>query len=163
MSLQSNGGDVSVCIEKAKLKAIPDTNHLIHRVPTIFYNKVFDSVVPKHIILPISCTWNNDFGCITFNQSMENVLDRIQLVDARFTKIYDIAAKRLEVSFLQGRTNKIKWLNTDNQHTKYIIPLIGHGGMYNIVLFLKDIVKDLSIFGVKWQEKVVECLRTFQE
>lgn len=164
MSLQSSGGDVIVDIKKAKLKTKSIfTERIMHRMPTTFYNKVFDGVVPKYITVPVSCTWSNDFACITFNKAMNDILDRIHLVDAKFTKIYDIAAKRLEVFFLQDKSNKVKWLDAGTKHTKYIIPLVGHGGMYNIVLLLKNIIKDLSIFGVRWQEKVVECAQTSQE
>jgi hypothetical protein len=175
MSLQSHGGDVVVEITHAKLKdafLLPKTVH--GRTPVTFFSKTFDEVVLDKITIPMSSTWNDTYACLYFDRSMSNVLDRIELIDPSNTTIFCIAAKRLEAYFIQKRIDMHKWLlnvggyqckNTIHmKNTKYIVPLSGHGGMHNIILWLKHpTTQNLCITGVRWNSACVEFQEPSQE
>jgi hypothetical protein len=155
MSLQSHGGEVSIMITKAKLVDRPLTHHLVCRTPRRFYSKYLEGTVARTITVPISCTWSNDFACITFSKSLEKILERIELVDAKQQSLYKVSHVRLETHFVKSKTTKYHWLNVKHPHTMYIIPLMGYGGMHNIIFTLRMPTEDLHISGVRWQETQV--------
>jgi len=163
MSLQSHGGEESIIITKAQLVDRPITYHLAGRTPTIFYSKYLEGTVATTITIPISCTWSNDFACITFSKSMENLLDRIELIDAKQQSLYKISHVRLETHFVKNNITKYQWLNVKHPHVMYMIPLMGNGGMHNIVFTLKVPTEDLHISGVRWQQTYVTFPMQSQE
>lgn len=162
MSLQSHGGEESIKITKARLTDRPNTYDLVSRTPIIFYSRYLEGMTTT-IIIPISCTWSNDLACITFSKSLESILDRIELVDAKQQSLYKISHVRLETHFVQKRTSKYQWLNAKQPHTMYIIPLMGNGGLHNIIFTLKMPSNDLHISGVRWQETSVTFPMSSQE
>lgn len=170
LSLQSHGGDVIVEITQAKLKEellLPKTVH--GRTPVTFFSKTFEETIPDKITIPMSCTWNDIYACIHFNRPMSDILERLELVNSTNTTVFCIASQRLEACFLQ-RTAKIhQWLANIGgaqckKDTKYIVPLSGHGGMYNVILWLKQPTNsNLSISGVRWHRSCAEFQGLFQE
>lgn len=163
LSIQSSGGDVVIDITKAKLINKPK-QQLIHcKTPHIFYTKCYDDIVPLKLMIPVSCTWNDEIACIYFNKPMENIIDYIELVDMKCNSMYKISSKRLEANFVQRNTSKYKWLNIVLPQMAYIVPLLKNGGMYNILFSLKKDVTYLKVSGAKWQEEFVVYPESVQE
>jgi hypothetical protein len=159
ISLQSGGGALSLTITKTRLSTMPSTISMIYKTPSSFYYKECIGFLPKFIIIPVSCTWSKDFACIMFSKDMRQTLDKIQLMDAKLNKVYSISCLRLEASFVKRMIDGYSWLNTEADHTKYIVPLTAHGGMYYIILVFKDaassVYDNIAISGVKWQRNVL--------
>ena len=170
MSLQSHGGDVIVEISYVKLKEellLPKTACV--RTPITFFSKTFEEAIPNKMTIPMSCTWNDIYACFCFDIPMSNVLERIELVDSTNTTVFCIASQRLEACFLQQQTEIHHWMTSIGgtqckKDTKYIVPLSGHGGMYNVVFWLKQpTYPNLSITGARWHMNCTEFQDPFQE
>lgn len=162
MSVQSNGGDVAIKITKAKLREKPLQYSLRYRTPSTFFFKSYEECLPNKIVIPISCTWDNAFACIICSRRMDDLLQRIELSDAKSNFVYCIAAERLEATFVNKLFPSYQWLDFKCPHTTYLIPLFGCGGMYNIVMTLKKTNhqqpttnNNLQVYGIRWQEACV--------
>lgn len=126
------------------------------RSPLIIYNKVFNSVVPQILIIPISCTWANDYVFICFNKKVDKDIGLIQVKDRHHFSIYQIAGKRLLSHYIGKHLKRFAWASQISATDKsiYIVPLSGDGGCFYVTVNFKTMVKELSCSVLRWQEKV---------
>lgn len=136
-----------------------EVNKSLTRTPLIMYNKCFESVVPQNIILPISCTWANDYVFIIFNKNVEKEIRLIQLRDRHHNLIYKISAKRLDTRFICNKVERFAWTK-ELSGSMYVVPLSGEGGCFSVIITCNfvTLLKDLKCSVVRWQERVIDTI-----
>lgn len=128
---------------------------ILTRTPLVIYNKTFNSVVPQIVIIPVNCTWANDYVFVCFDKKVDGELGLIEVKDSHRSSIYKIAARRLATKFMSSRVERFAWTQHMNCNNKsiYIVPLSGDGGCFYVIVEFKVMVKDLTCSVVRWQEK----------
>jgi hypothetical protein len=134
-----------------------DVKKLLTRTPLVMYNKCFESVVPQNIILPINCTWANDYVFIIFNKNVEKEVGLIQLRDRHQNLIYKISAKRLDTRFIGNKVERFAWTK-QLSGSMYVVPLSGEGGCFSVIISFVTLLKDLKCSVVRWQERVIDTI-----
>jgi hypothetical protein len=128
---------------------------ILTRSPLVIYNKTFNSIVPQIVVIPVSCTWANDYVFICFNKRVDKQLGLIEIKDRHHNSIYKIAARRLATNFMSSRVERFAWTQHMNCKNKsvYIVPLSGDGGCFYVIVQFRIMVKDLTCSVVRWQER----------